>query len=518
MSARSMSLHGAGAVAQWWDRIVRTFHEGLASRRRRLLLGLAASVVLPFVSELIADILDRRLDVHAPNMVFLCSVIFAALSFGRIVGITTAFFAFLVYNFYLTEPRGYIGFAGLEDVLTLLVFVGVALITGGLAGNLHDERDLAREQVRIFAGLMSASRPLAQCHDAAEALRLLETGARQMAREAFVYQTASADFPAPTEPVHAPSSVSAAAKAMLRASSQADTSVDGWRLQAVYAAERQVAVIAWLPQKTAAIEQSAIAMRLLSEMSGIAIERALYIKSQLEMESLAAADKLRTALMSSISHDFRTPLSTILTSSTSLIAYGDQFSPATHLDLLTSIQEEAERLNRFVNNIMDMTRLDAGVITPRAEWTDPLEVLDNLQERMRRRLGERAMTIAAPAAVPSIHVDPVLLEQALVNLVENALVHAPGSSIVIGAAYADDAVSLWVEDDGPGAPAAALSSIFDKFHRLNPSDSGGAGLGLAISKGFVEAMGGTVAATSPVHNGRGLKIQFTFARGAEALT
>jgi two-component system sensor histidine kinase KdpD len=519
MTTQRMSLHAEGVLAHWQAQSLRIWDAIFASRRRRLALGLVVGALLPFLSEIIADFLDRRLDVHAPNMVFLCAVIFAAIGFGRIVGITSALCAFLVYNFYLTEPRGMIGFAGLEDVLTLLVFVGVALVTGTMAGNLHDERDLARAQVGIFASLLRASRPLAQCHDPEEALRLLEAGARQMAtRQALVFTNATAETPISRAPAAAPPMIADAAARMLSTQFPAEAYVEGWRLQVVHAAEKNVAVLAWLPQKTVAFDQLAIAMRLLSEMTGIAIERALYIRRQLELDSLAAADKLRTALMSSISHDFRTPLSTILTSSTSLITYGDQFPPATHLDLLTSIQEEAERLNRFVNNIMDMTRLDAGVIKPRGEWTDPLEVLDNLQERMRRRLGERALTVSAPAAVPSIHVDPVLLEQALVNVVENALVHAPSSDITIGAAYCDSEVSLWVEDDGPGAPETALASIFDKFHRLNPSDSGGAGLGLAISKGFVEAMHGKVVAISPARDGRGLKVQFTFARAEETLT
>lgn len=521
MNAEPISAQQGALIAptRLWRLLVRAWNEA-PLKTRRLIPGLALAVALPFISEIVADFLDRRLDVHAPNMVFLCSVIFTAIWFGRIVGITSALCAFLVYNFYLTEPRGMIGFAGLEDVLTLLVFVGVALITGGLAGNLHDERDLAREQVRIFANLFEVSRPLAECDNAEEALRLLESGARRMAaKDAVVIHL---DGKTRSEPRELPGSsftLEQAAQAMLRGETPDERIVRGWRLQAVRSGDQAVAVLAWLPHKTVAFDQLAIAVRLLSEMTGITIERARYIERQLEMESLAATEKLRTALMSSISHDFRTPLSTILTSSTSLLAYGEQFSPATHVDLLTSIQEEAERLNRFVSNIMDMTRLDAGVIKPRRDWTDPLEVIENVHERMRRRLGERTLTLDAPAAVPSIRVDALLLEQAIVNAVENALVHAPESAIRVGAAYDQDNIKLWVEDDGPGVPPSQLTNIFDKFHRLNGADSGqGAGLGLAISRGFVEAMQGRVYALSPARDGRGLNVSFIFPRDREAVT
>ncbi len=499
-----------GSVARLWART--------SARRRRMLFGLMVAAVLPFLSEVLADILDRALDVHAPNMIFLCSVIFAAIGFGRVVGLFSAFCAFLVYNFYLTEPRGMIGFAGWEDVLTLLVFVGVALVVGGLAGNLHDERDLAREQVRIFSNLFSVSRPLAECDDAEEALRLLESGARQMAAEDVILVSASCGVIADARTVvSAPPSLIQTAQEMLRDQERDEREVDGWWLQPVLVGDRRVATLAWLPQRRVAVEQLAIAVRLLSEMAGIAIERALYIESKLELETIGAAEKLRTALMSSISHDFRTPLSTIITSSSSLLTYGAQFSPATQEDLLHSIQEEAERLNRFVSNILDMTRLDAGVVKPRLALTDPLEVLDNLQERMRRRLATHTFVIDAPAAVPSIFVDTLLLEQALVNAVENALVHASGSAIRVGAAYGEDDVSLWVEDEGSGVPAGEITNIFDKFRRLSSAESGqGAGLGLAISKGFVEAMQGKIEASSPARDGKGLRVTLSFPRAAEA--
>jgi two-component system sensor histidine kinase KdpD len=492
----------------------------LSPRTRRLAVGLAAGAGMAIVSALVAGSLDTYLDVRAPSMTFLCSVILAAIWFGRSVGLATAFFAFFVYNFYLAEPRNAFKFAGLEDVLTLLVFVGVALLIGGLTGTLHDERERAKEHARIFSGLFAVSRTMVESGDADQAMRLLCAGVREIAAErAVIFRSGEGGSPelshrAPQD-AHAPESVRAAAIALLeRGASRPDDpeEVSGWRLQVVPAGGERATALAWRPAANARSAEHAIAVRLLAELTGVVMQRTQYLQRQLEMETLEATDRLRTALMSSISHDFRTPLSTILTSASSLQAYGDQFSAATRADLLTSIQEEAERLNRFVRNILDMTRLEAGVVQPSEEWIDPLEALDNVGERMQKRLGDRKLTIDAPAAVPAIFVDPLLLEQAIVNVIENALVHTPASSAIrIGADYGDHAVRLWVEDEGPGVPASELTHIFDKFHRVqNPQNTQGAGLGLAISKGFVEAMQGEIKAASPAHDGRGLKVEFTF--------
>jgi two-component system sensor histidine kinase KdpD len=159
-----------------------------------------------------------------------------------------------------------------------------------------------------------------------------------------------------------------------------------------------------------------------------------------------------------------------------------------------------------------MTRLEAGVIKPREEWIDPVEIIDEVRERMSKRFAGRALVVDAPAALPAIIVDRLLLEQAVINVIENALVHTPeGASIRIGADVGDEQVRLWVEDEGPGVPSGELSRIFDKFHRIETTqNTQGAGLGLAISKGFVDAMQGEIKAISPAIDGHGLRIEFTF--------
>ncbi len=477
-------------ISDLWQRL---------SNGQRFAAGIAAGAALSVLSALSASTLEASLGVHAPNMAFLCSVIFAAIWFGRRVALVTAIISFFVYNFYLAEPRYTLGFAGLEDFFTLLVFVSVALLIGELTGTLHNDRERAREQVRVLSRLFTESQAMAECTTPDQALQRLASGAREViAPDAVVCGEDGALIGAPAGAIAPPPAASSAAS-------------DSWRFEEVIADGKRVAVLAWKRSERRAGAEQAIAARLLVEHTRAAIERARMLQRKVELDTMAATERLRTALLSSISHDFRTPISTILTSASSLRAFGDQFTLTTSTDLLVTIEEEAERLNRFVGNVLDMTRLEANVVTPREEWIDPLETIEAVQHRLSKRVPAGNLVISAPAAVPSIYVDPLLLEQALVNVVENAIVHASDGELRIGADYGEHAVRLWVEDEGPGVPSSDLVRIFDKFHRLQGSTSNqGVGLGLAITKGFVEAMKGEVSAISPVREGRGLRVEFTF--------
>ena len=248
------------------------------------------------------------------------------------------------------------------------------------------------------------------------------------------------------------------------------------------------------------------------DQGAVALERAELAAATVENEALRRSDKLRAALLNSISHDLRTPLSTVLGAATTLIDYGPTLKPAVRADLLISIREEAERLNRYVGDLLDMTRLEGGALDARSDWTDARDILAAAIGRVERRLGQRTLTRDFPAQLSLVRTDPGLLEQALVNILENAIAYSPESSRIEVAAYEDRGnVVISIEDEGPGIPQAELERIFEKFRRLDePSDRGprnkGAGLGLSIAKGFIEAMGGRIAAASPLVGGRGTRI------------
>jgi two-component system sensor histidine kinase KdpD len=247
----------------------------------------------------------------------------------------------------------------------------------------------------------------------------------------------------------------------------------------------------------------------LIDQGAVALERAELAAEAADAEALRRADTLRSALLNSISHDLRTPLSTVLGSATTLIDYGKSLEPKVQRDLLDSIREEAERLSRYVGDLLDMTRLEGGGLVTRRDWIDVRDVLRAGLERIERRRGGRKLDTDFPRELTLVKADPGLLEQALTNILENAIAYSEDGSTIEAAAYEDARnVVISIEDEGRGIPTAELEHVFEKFHRYDEGGDRvkGAGLGLAIAKGFVEAMGGRIAAASPIHQGRGTRI------------
>ncbi len=247
----------------------------------------------------------------------------------------------------------------------------------------------------------------------------------------------------------------------------------------------------------------------LLDQGAVALERAEFAAEAAGAEALRRSDKLRSALFNSISHDLRTPLSTVLGAVTTLIDFGKSLAPKVRADLLLSIREEAERLNRYVGDLLDMTRLEGGGLSTRREWIDVRDVLRAAENRVRRRLEGRRIDRDFPDPLSMVMADGSLLEQALVNILENAIAYSPDGTAIEIAAYEDRSnVVISIEDEGRGIPTTELERVFERFRRMEEAtDRGkGAGLGLAISKGFVEAMNGRIAAASPIHDGRGTRI------------
>jgi two-component system, OmpR family, sensor histidine kinase KdpD len=204
-------------------------------------------------------------------------------------------------------------------------------------------------------------------------------------------------------------------------------------------------------------------------------------------------ERLRNSLLSSVSHDLRTPLATITGAATTLLEQGGRLDAPTQRDLLESVREEADRLNRLVQNLLEMTRLESGALELRKEWHSIEEVIGASLRRLDKRLAGRRVTTRVLPDLPLVAMDAVLIEQVLVNLIDNALKYTPpGSPVEIIATATDEAVTVEVADRGPGVPAGQEQKVFEKFYRGQPGDGRGAGLGLAICQGVVRAHGGRI--------------------------
>jgi two-component system sensor histidine kinase KdpD len=235
----------------------------------------------------------------------------------------------------------------------------------------------------------------------------------------------------------------------------------------------------------------------LADQAAVAIERITLVEDIDRARVTAETERLRAALLTSVSHDLRTPLASIIGSLTSLRSYRKSFDEATREELLATIQAEAERLNRFIGNLLDMTRLESGAIEIKLEPADFGEIVGTALQRAAKLLAEHRVEIDIAADLPMLRVDYLLLEQTLFNLLDNAAKYAPpGTAVRISARRDGEVLVIEVSDQGPGIPPADVERIFDKFYRVEAEDRqrAGTGLGLAICRGFVAALGGTITA------------------------
>lgn len=511
--ARGQALHVITEGSEREPPAPRAAHD-LASWPWRGHIGAAALVA---AAAGLASLTDRYVENANLAMVFMLSVLGSGLAFGFWPALTAAALAAFVYNFFFLEPKLTLWIGHPGDVLTFAVFFAVALTTGWLTGRIRDQsRGVARRASAVTA-LLAASRRLsgaAREEEAAQALA--EQLAAATGGKAVVLLPTAEDIAitagSPETPTLAAADMAAARWAWEKGEpAGAGTGTlpnAAWSFRPLQGVRQRAGVAGVEPGAVATEEGERFVLALLDQ-GAVALERAEFAAQAADAAALRRSDQLRSALLNSVSHDLRTPLSTVLGAATTLIDLGKSIAPAVRTDLLLSIREEAERLSRYVGDLMDMTRLEGGALVTRRDWTDVRDVLNAAIERVSRRLGKRELSRDFPAELSMVRIDAGLLEQALVNILENAIAYGPDGSAIETAAYEDRGnVVISIEDEGRGIPAADLETVFERFRRLEePSDRGkGAGLGLAIAKGFVEAMGGRIAAASPIQDGRGTRI------------
>jgi two-component system sensor histidine kinase KdpD len=259
----------------------------------------------------------------------------------------------------------------------------------------------------------------------------------------------------------------------------------------------------------------------LIDQSALAIERVRLVEDLERAKRAAEADRLRSALLTSISHDLKTPLAAVLGAAGTLRDLSGALSDGEKADLLATVVDEAERLNRFIANLLDMTKLEAGAVVPNAAPHDLGEIVGSALRRAGKILAHHRVELELAADLPMLRLDAVLFEQVLFNLLDNAAKYSPAHTTIRIQSWRDrDSVCLQVLDEGDGIPPAELEHIFDKFYRVEKGDQvrAGTGLGLAISRGFVEAMHGTITAANRVdRSGAAFLIRFPISPAAEQL-
>lgn len=441
-------------------------------------------------------------------MLFLAAVLLTGYRFGMWPAISAAFMAFLSYNYFFEDPPFTLTIDA-EDVFALSTFLIGALLVGGLTGRLSDHARRLKRALVETTSLFEASRDLSVTVDPKSAAECVVRHLETNDCHAAVWMLENGKPTLSAFSAALPADTIAELSVRLAADAQHDEITPAHMLMRLSAGGRQVGAAALWPTHKRGLPDPRWARALLG-LAAVAIDRARLIAEIAAARVVAEKEGLRTALLSSLSHDLRTPLSTILASVTSLLEYEEKFDAATRRDLLVAIQEESERLNRYLANLLEMTRLESGALLVGRSLIDPREAMAAALRRMERKLGGRHVERLFEARCAHIEVDPVLIEQALMNVVENAAAHAVAATPIVASVQTLGAsVRLSVEDAGDGISAADRPYVFDKFFRggSDRKRGSGVGLGLAVTRGLVEAFGGSVRAVSPVRDGRGTRIE-----------
>lgn len=470
-----------------------------------------AALAIVAASSGAAEVLYRVTENTRLSMVFLAGVLVTAFLFGSGPAYFAAGAAFLVYNFYLVEPRFTFSFEA-EDAATLAIFLAVAMLTGHLTGRIRDEAKRARARARTTQVLLDATRDFSASDDEAVVRERLARRLGEAAKGKAVVRDAEA---APRDGGPGRAAVMEAF-ALARAGRLATTRADGWALRPLWADGAPQGVAAWRSDADQVLGPDEHALLdILVDTAAAAIARARLAAAKTDAETRARTEALRNALLSSVSHDLRTPLAAIMASASSLQEFGETFTPEVRNDLAATIQEEAVRLDAFVANLLNMTRLEAGALAAQRIVFSVPEVVERTLSRHGGASGRR-VSFRAPGDLPEAVGDPVLFEQALGNVVENALRYAaPGRPVEVSARAAADRLEVEVRDEGAGVAEPDLERIFEKFFRAaEAARRPGAGLGLSITRGLMEGMGGGVSARNRSDGVAGLAVTMTLPAAA----
>jgi two-component system, OmpR family, sensor histidine kinase KdpD len=468
------------------------------------------SVAFAAVSLGIALLLHQVLGLASVAMAFLTAVLVAAVVYGLWPALFASLVSVLAYNFFFIPPLYTFTVADPENVVALFFFGITAVIASNLTARVRAQAITARQRARTTEELYQFSRKLA---GAANLDDLLWATVHQIALMLKVRvvillpedRTVSVRAGFPPEDSLDDADLAAAKWTWERnhpAGRGSDTLPGAKRLfmpmQTGRGAVGVIGIDRDEPGPILTPDQHRL-LDALADQAALAIERVNLVEDVDRARLVAETDRLRAALLTSISHDLRTPLASILGSATSLVTHCDALDAATRLDLARNIQDESERLNRFIGNLLDMTRIEAGPLPLRTSPVELSDVVGSALHRASKVLAAHRTQAQLQPNLPMLDLDDVLFEQVLFNLLDNAAKYAPAGSLVAISAWQDDGqVCLQVLDEGPGIPSADLEYVFDKFYRVGGADRrrAGTGLGLAICRGFVEAMHGTISAAN----------------------
>ena len=483
-----------------------------------------AACAWPLLMVAVCTFLNCLIFPYVPHaalvLVYLLGVVAVAARSGPGPSILACVLSVAAFDFFLVPPFYTFAVAEAQDLLTFGAMFVVALVISGLTVRIRWLADSARQREARTAALYAMSRDLAS---AREVSAILEAAARHIG-EVFHGHVAVL-LPDTSGSLHLQavggnSFVPNADELELcrwvylqqqGAGLGTGTSPEAFAHYLPLTASRgTLGVLGLRPDDARAmgVPEQIRQLETFGSQVALALERAQLAAEAQQAQIRVETESMRSSLLSSVSHDLRTPLASITGTASSLLEGEASLDPPTRRVLLETLYEEAERLNRLVRNLLDMTRLQSGALRVSKQWHPLEEVIGAGLGRMERLLRGRPVVTRVPQDLPLVPIDDVLIEQVLINLLENAVKYTPaGSEIELTARVGDGMVTVGVADRGTGVPLGDEARLFEKFYRGRSSTSHGAGLGLAICRGIVEAHGGRIWAEN--RSGGGASFQFT---------
>jgi two-component system, OmpR family, sensor histidine kinase KdpD len=453
-------------------------------------------------------LMDQYLNVQNLALVFLMAVLTASVRGGFGPGLYASLSSVLCFNFFFLEPRYTLTVRDPEGLVALLFFLLVAVIASNLTAAVQRQAASARQRARTTEDLYLFSKKLAGTGTLDDVLWATAFQMASMLKVRVVILLPEEDGIAvkagyPPDDTLVDADIAAAKWAWEHNSAAgrgADTLPGAKRLYLPIKTGREAIGVIGLDNDKQGPLLTPEQQRLfdaLADQAALAIER-IQLVSDVDRAKLAAeTDRLRTALLTSISHDLKTPLSAIIGSAGTLKEFGATIPPSEQSDLLNTVLEESERLNRFISNLLDMTRIGSGAMEPNYAFHFVGDIVGTALSRTARITEHHRIDVELPADLPMLKVDPMLFEQVVFNLIDNAAKYAPANTTIGLRGWEDGKiVYLTIIDEGPGIPQGDTERIFDSFYRVRKVDQvrAGTGLGLSICRGFIEAMGGTITA------------------------
>ncbi|MGE3769793.1 MAG: ATP-binding protein [Bdellovibrionales bacterium] len=511
---------GARVSQPWWRTGVWarvTFNE--------ILLAILAVLVATLLIEIITYAIPEALTPNARNkaVIYMAACAFAASRYGLVPGLVAAVFSFASFNYLYVVPYDSFIITDAADVLNLTLFLIATLVLSVFCSSSHEQADQLMLRTAQLQALSRMNRVALRRHTRGRTLEALSREIKAVLGADVVFFLPTAATPLQlTYTFPGNVALSDTERTALRICWD-EARVTGcgsltfpdstYRFKPLLGSSDVIGVMGIHCTSDSPLDADAAQMfAAVADLVALILERVELTQMTEESRVREEREKLRSMLLSSVSHDLKTPLASVIGGLSVIRSMGSSLSEEQRTELVSNALEEAQRLDSFITNILDMTRLESGQTQFKKEWSAPQDLLANVLRR-RREWRERFELLISDTADKSleISVDPVVTEQVIFNILDNAIKYAKsGSQVSIDWAASPDGLDIFIRDNGPGIPPDQLEKVFDKYARIQQRDSkvAGTGLGLAISRAIMQAQGGTITADNHPEGGAVFRLRF----------